>query len=810
MKFLKMKIARVQNSIPEKLREKLSEKRSVFFLFILVMFFFFMNILPGRLFNKPLSVVIEDRNGYLLGAAIAKDGQWRFPQGDSVPYKFGKCIVEFEDSRFYYHPGVDPSAMLRALYINASGGKIISGGSTLTMQVVRLSRDNPPRTVMEKLFEIILALRMEAGYTKESILKMYSSNAPFGGNVVGLEAASWRYFGRSPAKLSWAESAVLAVLPNNPSLIHPGRNRNLLLKKRNRLLKKLYYAGIINELTYRLSLDEKLPGKPKALPTLAPHLLAKTLNEFPESGIARAETTIDINLQRKAAEVVALHYKNLKQNGVNNAAAIIADIETGSILAYIGNTTDPMNQNDNYVDIIQSPRSTGSLLKPFLYAAMLSSGEIMPNSLVADIPVQIGGFAPQNFNQKFDGAVPAARALARSINIPAVKMLQKFKVEKFHSFLRRIGMTKLKDDPGYYGLALILGGAEGTLLDMAGMYAGMARTVKHYNDYERQYDPAEFRPLNFLRERNFNTSYKERKPYLSESGILSASAAWITLEALLRVERPEEDMSWENYSSSRKVAWKTGTSFGFRDGWAIGVDAKYVVGVWIGNADGEGRPGITGIGSAAPVMFDLFNLLPYSSEWFLQPYEEMTEADICRESGYRKTDLCNASYKQWIPLACLKFPACPYHKLVHLDKSENFRVTADCEPPENIIHKSWFVLPPSMEYYYRFKSSEYRTLPPFRDDCSGNENRNEMEMIYPKTGTKIYLPKNLEGQRSSIICQAAHHRSKSEINWHLDESYIGTTTGEHKIALKAKKGKHKLTLVDDKGNIMVVGFEILN
>src|SRR5690606_34581343 len=334
---------------------------------------------------------------------------------DSVPEKFAAAIVAFEDKRFYYHPGVDPISMTRALYQNIREGKVVSGGSTLTMQVIRLSRRSEGRTLLEKFIEVILATRLELRYSKAEILALYASHAPFGGNVVGLEAACWRYFNRDVHELSWGEAALLAVLPNSPALIHPGKNRDQLLLKRNALLDKLQQAGVIDEFTCSLAKEENIPDQPSALPRYARHMLQRIVRDG--GAQTRVRSTLSVGVQRRVEQIVQDHHKQLAGSQIYNAAALVLDVETGEVIAYVGNTdVEETGYHGEEVDIINAPRSTGSILKPFLYAAMLDEGKLLRNTLVPDVPTVIDGFSPKNFKREFNGAVPASQALIRSLN----------------------------------------------------------------------------------------------------------------------------------------------------------------------------------------------------------------------------------------------------------------------------------------------------------------------------------------------------------------------------------------------------------
>ncbi|NCO55519.1 MAG: penicillin-binding protein 1C, partial [Bacteroidetes bacterium] len=750
-------------------------ERNLIILFILfIAFAYITKHFSGNLFNNPLSFVILDKDNNLLNAKIASDGQWRFPEIKEVPLKFKIAITTFEDKRFYLHNGVDIYALSRALYLNIKHNKIISGGSTITMQIARLSQKNKPRTIFQKTREIFLAWLIEIYYSKDEILSLYSSNAPYGGNVVGLQAASWRYFGRMPNELSWAESCMLAVLPNSPSLVHIGKNRNALKQKRDVLLNRLFMLGYINKETLNLSKEELIPDKPNDFPQEAPHLLDRIMKESNNNVHNIIKTTISEKLQNHAYLVLERYKPNLIGNGINNAAAIIMEVETGKVLAYIGNYNNLDDTKDGcQVDIINAPRSTGSILKPVLYASMLSSGEILPNTLVPDIPIQIGSYSPKNYSRGYDGAVPANRALAKSLNIPAVKMLQSYGVQRLIFMLQKLGLTTITRSENDYGLSLILGGCEAKLFEVAGMYASMARILNHYNDNNKYSKNDIHQPI--FKSDSYRLQKINNKVQNDKSSFINASAIWFTFNAMLDVDRPPEESNWQMFSSGRKIAWKTGTSFGFRDGWAIGINPKYVVGVWVGNADGEGRPELTGIKTAAPVLFDLFNLLPNENEWFNKPTSNMVKANICKKSGYLTSDICDDTEEMLIPTNGINFKKCPYHKLIHLDKTEKFQVNTDCEEPSQIINKSWFVLPPTIEYYFKSKNNYYKTLPPFREDCKEKliTNPNKvMEIIYPKNLTQIYIPKELDGKPGSAVFEVAHRKSDISIFWYVDNKFI--------------------------------------
>lgn len=772
----------------------------IFSLLTFLGFLLFWFSLPQPLFSDPACTVLTDKNGDLLAATIASDGQYRFPYSDSIPDKFKKCIIAFEDRFFYRHPGVNPLSILRAVDQNIREGKIVSGGSTISMQVIRLSRKNRERTIVEKVKEIILALRLEVTFSKEQVIGLYASHAPFGGNVVGIEAASWRYFGRKSSNLSWAETASLAVLPNAPSMIFPGKNKELYLKKRNKLLKKMMDLGEFDSTTYSLAIQEPLPEEPKPLPQIAPHLLTRAILDGFSGSIVK--TTINPYLQTRVNEIVEQHKNQFMANSIHNAAVLVIDVETGNVDAYIGNTKSEGTDNGNSVDIIRSPRSTGSILKPFLYCAMLNEGIILPNTLIPDIPTQIGGYTPKNYYPDYDGAVPASRALARSLNVPAVRMLQTYGVEKFHFLLNKIGLSTVNRPSGNYGLSLILGGAEATLWDLSGVYSSLGRTLNHFRQYESRYDINGLRPPSYI---NRNV---EDKPVLTDQTTLGAASIYLTFEAMREVARPDEQAGWKYFSSTRSVAWKTGTSYGHRDAWAIGLNPQYVVAVWVGNASGEGRPDLTGISVAAPIMFDVFGLLP-SCGWFDKPYDDMIRIATCRQSGHVATENCLQIDSIWIPNKSRETSPCPYHRLIHLDQSGKFRVTDNCLDVSKMQHQSWFILPPAMEWFYKTKNPEYRTLPPFASGCQPDVSIRSMALIYPRiANSRIQIPIDIDGKQSETIFEVVHRRNDATIFWHLDDLYMGSTKTFHKMGLVPSPGKHTLTLVDDNGETLVTRFDV--
>lgn len=702
--------------------------------------------IPKELFeNTPYSTVLLDKNGEMLSARIADDGQWRFPPTDTIPEKYRIALVEFEDKYFYYHPGVNPLAIGRALIQNINSGSIESGGSTITMQVIRMSRGRE-RNIWQKIMESIMATRLEARYSKEEILCLYASNAPFGGNVVGIDAALWRYWGRSNHEISWAEAATLAVLPNAPSSIHIEKNRPALLAKRNRLLKRLFEKGIIDESAYYLSIEEPLPEGVCAIPNHSPHLADYVANVTPGQ---RIQTDIDIHLQTALEDLLSFRQKQNSVMGYDDMAAVIIDIDSGTPIAYCGNADYTPDRHGSQVDILRSPRSTGSLLKPFLYKYLIEKGLILPTMLIPDVPLATDGFAPQNFDYNYRGAVPADKALKASLNIPAVNELQMVSISEFADHLRDLGMTTLKRDNSEYGLSLILGGAEGTLLELTQIYSNIAKNA---------YQPA----------------------------------SWYTLNAL-------KDDKYD-------IAWKTGTSYGFRDAWAIGVNKNYAVGVWVGNASGSGAPNLTGATVAVPVMFDIFNLLP-QSDWFdnLKIDNSITKVKICRQSGNIASEYCRDCDTIYVSNTSLSVKECPYHKPICLTADGLYRTT----PANSGAHiENMFILPPIMEHYYMKSHPEYKPLPPYYTTQGTEFNESSLTFITPKDGSRILLPRQLDGSTKGILVKIAQNSVNSTLHWFLDDNYIGSTKSIHDMDIKMSVGKHTIVVIDEYGNKVSSNIEV--
>ena len=751
----------------------------------------FYNCLPNKLFNDKFSTVLLASNGNLLSARIAEDGQWRFPELTVLPKKFEIALCTFEDRYFRFHPGVNPVSLVSAIYNNIVNDKIVSGGSTITMQLMRMSRGQQSRTYYQKIIEIIWAFRIELSLTKDEVLSIYCSHAPFGGNVVGIEAASWRYFNRSPNNLSWAEAACLAVLPNAPSLIHLGRNRELLLAKRNRLLNKLFKHELINAETLNLALLEPIPKNTHRLPQKAQHLMLRCAQDYLDEQIV--ESSIRYSLQNNTQYLLDNYQKSLAANEIYNAAVLVIDNRTKQVITYIGNTNSEKNLHENYVDIISSSRSTGSILKPFLYASCLDDGLINPRSFIRDTPIQIAGFTPQNYHRKFNGLENADIALSKSLNIPFVNLLRDYGVSKFKSKLTQTDFSSISNPADHYGLSLILGGAEENLWNITKAYSSIAYQLNSSFEHPYSYPKNNFSSLYYLKSDSLIYESSTSSPY-------SNSALWFTTKALKNVARPYTEQGREVLGLNENISWKTGTSYGFRDAWAVGYTPDYTVGVWVGNANGTGRPGLTGLSAASPLLFSVFNLLRTDNNFEL-PYEQIIEVEICKVTGYKSGKYCTVTDKEFIPSSSENTKRCSYHIKQMVTDNESFSLSEYCLKNRKWKFKNYLSLSPVEDWFYKKVNPFYEKPPPFHQDCSVQSFK-QMQFIYPNESSKIKIPKEIDGSIGRCIFEIAHRAPSTKIYWHLDDVFLGTSENSHTMECFAKPGAYKLTAVDEQGNVI--------
>ncbi|MFP4384124.1 MAG: penicillin-binding protein 1C [Spirochaetia bacterium] len=753
---------------------------------LIILLYILLIPLPPGPFPEDYSLVVQSRDGQVLRVYLNSEEQWILPprEQNMIPEKLITCVTRFEDRYFYRHPGVNPGAIVRAIYQNLTSGERISGASTITMQITRLIKPKR-RTVPNKLLEMLQALKIELLYTKNEIMALYMNHAPYGGNIYGYRTASYRYYGKEPAELTWAEAATLAVLPNAPGLISPETAPEALQIKRNRLLKSLYSGGILDDETLKLALTEPIPEGVIPFPVTAPHLADRVRRETGKTS-GYLVTTVDYTIQKGLERMLKYHAGYLSRLGIKNSFALIIENETGAVRGYAGSQDFFNDDTQGQIDGITSLRSTGSLLKPFLYALAMDEGQLLPETRIIDIPSQFGAFSPKNMNQEYSGLATVERALIQSLNVPAVRILHEYGLEGFYYFLEHAGISTLFRRPQDYGLPLILGGAEARGDEIAELFRGLAKG-------------GEFGPIHYIE----GTSSE------NNTRLISPGAAYLTLEILKEVKRPGSEAFWNRYTGAAPLAWKTGTSYGQRDAWAAGVNPEWTIVTWSGNFTGEENPNLTSTSEAGKLLFDIFNFVTEGENpaWFLPPEGELVPVKTCLETGYRAGRYCDRTTVVMAPGAAQYITECPYHSRIYVTEDEQFRVTSLCWEPGNYKPLNVLVYPPGVSYFLSRSGTGTDTIPPLKEGCAGTA-ANPLEIIYPAEGAHLYIPRELTGELQKIPVRAAHREEGRKIFWYLNGEYLGTTLSDHSKPLVFSPGLQHLELVDDTGNRAKVSFSI--
>ena len=540
--------------------------------------------LADRIWPLPLpkddqARVVLAEDGTPLWRFADANGVWRYPvHVEDVSPLYLDALLTYEDRWFFQHPGVNPLALGRAAWQNLSGGRVLSGGSTLSMQVARLL-DPHERTLPGKLRQLWRTAQLEWHLSKPQILELYLNRAPFGGTLQGVAAASWAYLGKSPQQLTRSEAALLAVLPQAPSRLRPDRHPQRAQVARDKVLRRLAEYRVWPQTAVSEALQEPLLLAPRLEPSLAP-LLARRLNRPGSPPLIR--TTIDVGLQRRLEDLLLGWRARLPDH--TSAAVVVVETENMAVRAYLGSVDINDARRFGHVDMITAMRSPGSTLKPFLYGMAMDAGLIHSESLLQDVPRRFGDYRPGNFSQGFSGPVSASAALVTSLNLPAVQLLEAYGPKRFAADMRNGGVPLSLPALAEPSLALILGGAGSRLEDLVSGYSALAREGRSAN--------LRLQPDDALRERR----------------MLSPGAAWVIRRILSGQARPDRDPTAELVQRPQ-LAWKTGTSYGFRDALAIGVGPRYLIGVWIGRPDGTPVPGQFGLASAAPLMLQVHDVL---------------------------------------------------------------------------------------------------------------------------------------------------------------------------------------------------------
>ncbi len=746
------------------------------------------------------SPILYSKEGQVLSMKTAKDGQWRFQPSKEFSSIYETSLLHYEDKNFYYHLGIDPIGLIRAIYLNLTNKKIVSGGSTITMQLARIYLQSKKRNLASKFAESLLAIGLELRYSKKEILYLYSQAAPFGSNVVGIDAAMFRYYNKKLSQLSWAEACLLSVLPNQPSWLHLSKNRQKLIEKRNKLLLSLKNKNVIDQAEYELALLESLPGKPPKIQRLAPHALDYLQKKYANQFVF--QSNIEITKQILIQEILLRHNEVLRRNEIRNASAVVINNQNQNVVSYIGNIiADTFKVEHAEVDMIQAPRSSGSVLKPLLMAEAMEDGMLINNSLLPDIPVVINGFRPENFNRTYSGASTVHECIRYSLNIPSILVLKDLGIPEFYSNLQKLGFTTLFREPMEYGLSLVLGGAEVNMWELAKAYSYLMYCQNHYDQFRHQYLPTDSFKLKLLQSESINITNLSQDIPVYSAGTIS--------EMFRSMKNNPYGLGYETSNNQKdfNIAWKTGTSFGYKDAWCIGVTPDYTVCVWVGNSNGLSRPGLIGLETAAPIMFEIMNSLTNTSEWLLV-YDDKIQLPICKKSGFKASINCEEIDTIDVPKSSILLKTCPYHQMLFLDKTEKYQVFSDCVFER--VEKKYFVLPPLMSFYFQKKDISYAEPPVFHPDClrTAISNNQLMEFIYPYPNTDVVLPIDLDDQKNTIIFKAVHQDPNAKLFWFLDNIYIGVTEKMHELAQAPIIGDHWLAISDENGHSRKLKFSV--
>ncbi|CAN5454091.1 penicillin-binding protein 1C [soil metagenome] len=719
------------------------------------------------------STIIYDRKGRLLQAYLSDDDKWRMPcTVKEVNPLLLKTLLQKEDKFFYFHPGVNPVAIFRAGWNNLFQGRRTSGASTLTMQVVRLLEPRN-RTILNKMMESFRAVQLECHYSKNQILALYLSLAPYGGNVEGVKAASYIYFGKPPALLSPAEAVTLTIIPNRPSSLRPGKNNAFLLAERNKWLSRLALEQTLPPSQLQDALAEPLQLKRKNLPAEAPHLCRRL--HFSQDKKIIIQSTLDNSIQQKVQQLCYNHVQRLHQYNIRNAAIIVIDNETREVLAYAGSQDFNDRIGSGQVDGVNSIRSPGSALKPLVYGMAFDAGWITPKSVVYDVPVNFAGYSPENFNSKFNGKVTSEQALAFSLNIPAVDLLDKVTVPTFTSRLASCGFVGIQRQASQLGLSAILGGCGVTLEELAASYCTIANNGK-------------YRPLVYTIDSRRRSTDKQ---------MMSSAAAFFLTEILTKPNRPDLPNLFESSLHIPKVAWKTGTSYGRRDAWSIGFNKKYTVGVWAGNFDGTGVPELTGADMATPLLFQVFNSIDYNStnKWFAAP-AEVDLRYVCPETGMIPGDLCADKVMDYFIPGVSSMEPCHHLKEIAVSADEKFSYCINCMPEAGYKKKLYVNPPPELLRYYTDNQIPVSLAPEHNQKCE-RIFEGKAPRIISLNADQEYLIEKEEPKQLELKCAAS--ADVQSVFWYINDRFIRKAKPGESAYFMPEEGMMKISCSDDKG-----------
>lgn len=721
------------------------------------------------------SSVILSAEGEYLRVYLNKQEQWHLHYSGEIPEKLQTAILEFEDRSFYSHPGINPFAIARALSSNLKQRRVVSGGSTITMQVARLYSQRE-RTLINKVYEAFISLKLELFYSKDEILRMYLNNAPYGSNIVGIRSAAYKYYHKEIDQLTWAEASLFAVLPNNPGFLYPGNNTDKLKQKRDRLLLTLNKRGYIDDNQYQNSIREAIPTKMYPFPALAPHLAdrLKSAEEFEQT------TTINIKLQRQLEAIAKQEGVALASRGIKNLAILVSNTKTREVKAYIGSQDYFSNSTNGYIDGVQALRSSGSVLKPFIYGYALEKGLLTQTSLLEDTNKTYGVLLPRNYDRTYRGVVTVREALQKSLNIPAYEVTQRLGVNDAVHVLKSVGMRSLFREPSDYGLSITVGGAESSLFELSEMF----QTLAHFGQQSQ---------LKLLASDEVS----------EQESLLSPASCYQILDILCGVSKP---LNYQNRFPN--FSWKTGTSNGFRDAWAVGLDQEWTIAVWAGNFTGEGNPHLVGRDIAGNILFRVLSNLPkHDSPPFVKPWSDFKQIEVCAISGFSPTKACSDTIWVDVSKSAFVLPKCAYHRQIIVDEAERRQLCSNCW--SGFSHHPLKVLdyPPDIDFYLEQAGVEIPVVPPHNPECSLVEKQANLVIKYPIANSRIYLPITSKGRVNSFQAEA-FCEAHTSVFWFLNSEFLGETKENHTLDIYTTAGSKELLLVTSQGISKRVKFEV--
>lgn len=720
------------------------------------------------------STLITDSEGKILHAFLNNQDKWRMKtELSEITPTLEKAIIYKEDRWFRWHFGVNPFAVIRAGVRNIFTGRRTSGASTITMQVVRLL--NPKnRTYFNKIIEILRAFQLEVHYSKDEILQLYLNLVPYGSNIEGIKSASILYFQKSPDVLSLAEVMALAIIPNRPSSLRLGINNDFILKERNRWLNEFKESQVFHNQDIDDALSEPMNVQRHEAPKLAPHLSLRLKQENPTE--ANIHSSLIRNKQLTIEKIVQNYVSRLYAMNIHNAAVMVINNQTHQVEAYMGSADFNNPVDGGQVDGVRAIRSPGSTLKPLLYATAFDQGIITPKTTINDVPTNFGGFEPDNFDKLFHGKVTVEFALANSLNIPAVKLLKEITTPILVDKLKKADFQAVKKDASKLGLSLVLGGCGVTLEELTNLFSSFANEGK-------------FQKAKYIVSRSQLTTVSAE--------ITSKESTYLINQILTQITRPDLPNNYAYTYRMPKIAWKTGTSFGKKDAWSIGYNAKYTVGIWIGNFSGEGVPELSGANIATPLLFDIFNTIDYnsSSKWFKSP-ENIALRKVCAESGDVPDEFCiNQITDYYIP-SVSKMTQCTHAKYVYVSADEQISFCSHCMPDNGTIRKIFPNHAPELVSWFETKHILYEKLPQHDPKCERVFRENAPQIVYPEGGSEYILDKN---DTQKLMLNAQVRNDVKEIYWYINDKLLQKSTPNIPIFFVPESGKIKISCSDDKG-----------